>query len=369
MKVVKVRSPFIIEINEPTQLGSKIEIFIWNDGDTEPATPTYTLSKPIPTIDQRQTSYNVSNFVKEYIENTAPQPTTAIETIDSNLNWAYFRVKRYWDDDGTYTELDNELYIGVNGFTNYMDGIQIPEESRMTLLFNPAIKNTYEKKETYPDAFIQYLNVLVDFTDSHDVLQITYERIDGVVYTQDYTFTDLNGIYLFSIGITLAKSYNQFINGCKVSIDLYPVDESERRAAFYTYPICEPKYTPVECDFINRFGGWQTLTFYKAQTNSITAKSNDYKLMPKNFNYNPLVGQSKSFNFSGTQSVTLNTGWVDENYSELITDLLLSETVLLDRKPVILKTQSSELKTKLKNRMINYTLDFEYNFNLINDVV
>ena len=125
----------------------------------------------------------------------------------------------------------------------------------------------------------------------------------------------------------------------------------------------------MECDFINRFGGWQTLTFYKAQTNSITAKSNEYKLMPQYYNYNPLVGQSKSFNFSGTQSVTLNTGWVDENYSELITDLLLSETVLLDRKPVILKTQSSELKTKLKNRMINYTLDFEYNFNLINDVV
>ena len=54
MKVVEIRSPFIIQVNEPTQLGSKIEVFIWRNGDTEPTTPTYTLSKPIPTTNQRQ---------------------------------------------------------------------------------------------------------------------------------------------------------------------------------------------------------------------------------------------------------------------------------------------------------------------------
>lgn len=369
MKVVKVRSPFIIEINEPTQLGSKIEIFIWNNGDTEPTTPTYTLSKPIPTTNQRKTSYNVSNFVKEYIDNIAPiYPSTIAQ--DTNNNWAYFRVKRYWDNAGTFTLLDNILYVGVNGFTNYMDGIQVPEESVVTLLFNPEIKNTYEKRATYPNIFTQYLNILVEFSNPGDVLEIAYNRIDGTIYPQDFSYTSLTGIYLFKIPITLAKSYNQFINGCAVTIIFDPVVGREvDYGTFYTYPICEPKYTPVLCDFINRDGGWQTLTFYKAQTNSVTAKSNDYKLMPKEVDYNPLTGQSKSFNFSGTQSVTLNTGWVDENYSELITDLLLSETILLDKKPVNLKTQSSELKTKLKNRMINYTLEFDYNFNLINDVI
>ena len=369
MKVVKVRSPFIIEINEPTQLGSKIEIFIWNKGDTEPTTPTYTLSKPIPTTNQRQTSYNVSNFVKEYIDNINPVYPSIVEQ-DENNNWAYFRVKRYWNNAGTFTLLDNILYVGVNGFTNYMDGIQVPEDTMVSLLFNPEIKNTYEKRATYPNIFTQYLNILVEFSNPGDLLQILYNRIDGTAYTIDLENTNLTGIYLFKIPITLAKAYNQFINGCAVTIIFDPaVGREVDYGTFYTYPICEPKYTPVLCDFINRSGGWQTLTFYKAQTNSVTAKSNDYKLMPKEVDYNPLTGQSKSFNFSGTQSVTLNTGWVDENYSELITDLLLSETILLDKKPVNLKTQSSELKTKLKNRMINYTLEFDYNFNLINDVI
>jgi len=91
--------------------------------------------------------------------------------------------------------------------------------------------------------------------------------------------------------------------------------------------------------------------------------------MPSAINYNTSKGQVKSFNINGTQTVKLNTGFVDENYSELITDLLLSETVLLDAKPVTVKTQGSDLKTSLKDKLINYEIEFEYAYNLINDVV
>jgi hypothetical protein len=49
--------------------------------------------------------------------------------------------------------------------------------------------------------------------------------------------------------------------------------------------------------------------------------------------------------------------------------LLLSETVLLDDVPVEIKTQSSDIKTSLKDRNINYEMEFEYAFNLINNVI
>jgi hypothetical protein len=370
MKVVKVRSPFIIEINEATQLGSKIEIFIWNFGDTEPVTPTYTLSKPIPTTAQRHTSYNVANFVKEYIDNIAADYPNYVGT-DNVINYALFKVKRYWDNAGVYTLLDTTQYVGVNGFTNYMDGLQIANDTKIQLLFNPEIKNNYEIQSSYPVDTIQYFNVLVEFDDINDLFTVEYENLTGTysaIINIDGTTT---GILLFRIPITLEKIDNNLINGCKIKITYFN-DVPGTTVVFdniFTYPICEPKYTPVLCDFINRHGGWQTITFYKAQTNTVTAKSDEYKLMPNEVNYNPLRGQSKSFNIQGSQNVILNTGWVDENYSELITDLLLSETILIDQKPANLKTQSSELKTKLKNRMINYTMEFQYNFNLINDVV
>lgn len=368
MKVVKVRSPFIIEINEPTQTATKIELFIWNNGDTEPTTPTYTLSKPIATPTQIETYYNVSNFVKEYIDNINPVYPNWLD-IDSPNNFALFRVKTYYKNDEAFILLDNELYVGVNGFTNYMDGLQVADDTYVKLLFNSNIKNNYQSLNIYTVDTIQYLNLLVDFVNDTDQIDIIFNNIEGGYSVPTY-ITGLQGIYMLKIPISLIKVDSNFDKGCKIDISFTP--DGGRPIEFdsvYTYPICEPKYTPVLCDFINRHGGWQTLTFYKAQTNNITTKSDDYKLMSNDVNYNPLLGQGKSFNFRGTQNVTLNTGWIDENYSELITDLLLSETVLLDKKPVNVKTQNTELKTKLKNKMINYTIEFEYNFNLINDVV
>ena len=69
------------------------------------------------------------------------------------------------------------------------------------------------------------------------------------------------------------------------------------------------------------------------------------------------------------QNIRLNTGWVDENYSELIQDLLLAETILLDGKPAEVVTSASELKTSLKDRNINYEIEFQYAYSLINNVI
>ena len=91
--------------------------------------------------------------------------------------------------------------------------------------------------------------------------------------------------------------------------------------------------------------------------------------MPSSIDYNVLQGQKQRFNFQGKQKVICNTGWVEENYFELIQDLLLSETVLLGGQPAIVKSQTSDVKTYIKDKNINYTIEFEYNYGLINDVI
>jgi hypothetical protein len=156
-----------------------------------------------------------------------------------------------------------------------------------------------------------------------------------------------------------------------VDFDTYQfgVDGSPTDFNYFSEQICEPKYTPIVCAYVNRYGGWQFLVFFKANQQSIEVKSNTYNLMPQSINYNTFVGVNKNFNFNGTQKITCNTGWVNENYFELIQDLMLSETILLDNVPVICKSTSTDIKTHLKDKNINYTINFEYNFNLINDVI
>jgi hypothetical protein len=370
MKVVKVRSPFIIDIGSygSTHIGSKIILTIWNKGTTEPTSGLgyYELSKNNPSATQKETYYNVSNYVKEFIDNIKPTKIASFPSYEDNNEWVNFRVKKSWYNGTIYTEISNVQYVGVNGFTTYTQGVNAIEDYFTTgFLSNKLISKNIIKSSS---SLKNYVNWIGEMASGYR-LDLIYLTLDGT-YNVSQSITGLSGIYNFKIPLTKYPTDANFILGNRLDVNLYDASNVQIASdSIYVYINEECKYTPVECTFINREGGWEVLTFFKQQTNSISTKGTDYKLMPSAINYNTSKGQVKSFNINGTQTVKLNTGFVDENYSELITDLLLSETVLLDGKPVTVKTQGSDLKTSLKDRLINYEIDFEYAYNLINDVV
>jgi hypothetical protein len=367
MKVVKVRSPFIIEVNEAGAIGSKVELYIYPNGSSVPATPTYTLSKLNPSTTQLNTSYNVSNYVKEYIDNIKPtKPTGILTTYEDNNEWVKFQIKRYKLVGTTYTLLNTIDYVGINGFTDYLNGVNnIIDNYSSGILSNSSIKKNILKTSSTSKGYVNYI---VDIPSGGKV-EVTYYNLANTLSVTE-NITGLTGIYNLKILLTQYPNNVNFADGCAVSIILKDsLNVILQSAGFDVLSIEECKYTPIECTFINRYGGWEFLTFFKAQTNAVSVKGSEYNLLPDAINYNIYKGQSKVFNINGTQTVKLNTGWVDENYNELITDLLLSETVLLDNKPVKVKTQSHTFKTQLKDKMINFEIDFEYAFDLINDVV
>ena len=72
MSINLSRSPYIIEIAETGQTGSKIELFLWTTG-SQPASPQYTLSKKIPASNNIKTYYNISPYTQEYYNFTTFQ--------------------------------------------------------------------------------------------------------------------------------------------------------------------------------------------------------------------------------------------------------------------------------------------------------
>lgn len=340
MKKIFVRSPYFILINEANQLGSKVELYLYNKGESVPIIPTYTLSKKTPTPTQTENIYNIANYTKEYIKNIAPV-SVSVPTQENNLNWAYCVVKRYTELTlGVYSLLSTETFVCLNGYTDYLGGYNNYDTSAVLPLVNTNI--TY-----YKSTANNYINVFIE-TIANDIVWN-------------------NG------------NENQFFNNTEPSLWKLPYyGNSYLDFSPYTNPrvfnlkaevLCEPKYTPITCTFINRFGGWQYLTFFKANLQSIETTNKEFNLLPSSVNYNALQGQKRTFNQQGKQKIKCNTGWVDENYFDLIQDLLLSEVVLLDNKPAIVKSTSSERKTHLKDKNINYEIEFEFNYGLINDVI
>jgi hypothetical protein len=324
MKKIFIRSPYFIEIDEPGQANAKIEVFLWNAGDTEPTTPIYTLSKDVPNVVQNSISWNVANLAKEFIKPIFPNPVS-VPTEENPDTWCFMKVISYSDD----VEVSDETFVCLNGYTLYPGGENQSNSNAVVPLVNQTI--TFQKTDT----IVPYVNVFYE--------QGEYEII---------------GVGTLSVGSpTMYK--------IPLTADL----NGDGYYEYYSEEICEPKYTPITCTYVNRFGGWQFLTFFKASSSSIEVTSKDFNLMPSSINYNVLQGQKQRFNFQGKQKVICNTGWVDEDYFELIQDLLLSETVLLDGQPAIVKSQTSDVKTYIKDKNINYTIEFEYNYGLINDVI
>jgi hypothetical protein len=356
--IINARSPYFVTINETAQLGSRIKLYLWNDGSSEPSTATYTFSKSIASTSQRANVYNISPYVREYINNVAPDDTT-------ELMWVNVKVERYKEATlGSYTLLDTTTHAGVNGYTLYTDGYNKTDSNdEFVVLANNNIEITYQ--EGIVEAKYPYVNVYADVTSPAEIRAVYKDKHGRNEVTVTYDTGD-KGVIKIPFRTTSIK-YNK---GNTLAIQWRPTGEyTDVTKTFVVTPICEPKFTPVQCAFINRYGGWQFLTFFKAQSNSIQTEGTTFRMLPSAVNYDTSKAQTKSFNINGTQNIKLNTGWVDENYSELIQDLLLSETILLDGKPVEILTNSTDLKTSLRDRNINYEIDFQYGYSLINNVI
>jgi hypothetical protein len=129
----------------------------------------------------------------------------------------------------------------------------------------------------------------------------------------------------------------------------------------------EYRYTPVDIAFQNKEGATQVITMFKEQKDSTSITSEEYES-----NYGQGKHQFIKYNSQARSKFTINTGFVSEDRNETIKQLLLSERVWTISSgiatPINVSTKSLEKKTRVNDRLINYTLEFEYAFNDINNI-
>jgi len=132
----------------------------------------------------------------------------------------------------------------------------------------------------------------------------------------------------------------------------------------------ECRYTPLDIAFQNKEGALQFITFFKAKTESITITSESFE----SDRGQPIDGnhQMVTYNVQGNSKFKMNSGFVDEAMNQTFKQLFLSERVWqfdgTNYIPLKLGSKSLEYKTRMKDRLINYEVEFEYAFNEINNV-
>jgi len=132
----------------------------------------------------------------------------------------------------------------------------------------------------------------------------------------------------------------------------------------------ECRYTPIDIFFQNKEGAMQTLTFFKAKTESMSVTSESFE----SDRGQPIEGnhQMTTYNVQANSKFKMNSGFVDEAMNETFKQLFLSERVWhfngTNYIPLKLGSKNLEYKTRMKDRLINYEIEFEYAFNEINNI-
>jgi len=357
------RSPYIIEIDVANQTSTRIELYLWNTG-SQPASPQYTLSKKIPASNNTATYYNISPYTQEYYTFTTFQ--NIYNTYDTAISTNFvvqYHVKKFKTIGGAETSAGTETGEFINGYGYYMEGAN-PVGFTTVGLDEGTYFYNYDSDLPTSQANAMAGTIDVNFTDVNEFIRYTNLRT-GVV----------TNIAFSTLGLrTFPRVHDSNLaDGNKVEL----IRGASLRWTGTFKSQCEPKYFPVQVDFINKYGSWARIFFQKVKKRNINVKTDKYKINPTTIPYvQTAQGQVKEFNTTGTETIKLNTGWVNDGYAEYLQQLLLSEKVtLLDYEtdtqytPVNVKTKSLEKQTGLNNGMMNYELTFDFAFDIINNVV
>jgi len=338
-----VRSPYIVSKTATVSDVVKAELYLYNNPASVPGTPTYTLSKVIPSSIADTAYFDVSPYCREYIS-FQKFTSASVETAAGNSEYVNLRVIIYVNE---VQELTTD-YVAFDGFGYYEQG------------YNPSLGDTSGITDSH--IFLDEATYYVQETGNGG--GIYYHNVSGSLTVAVYNNTDAISL---NNGVNFVPYIHPSHIGVTNQVDIYEAGAPVR--TYYFEPICEPKYTPIVCDFINQYGVWQQIIFFKASQSNFEATGTEYHFMPENINYDIYENRRQVFNRNAIKSITCNTGFVPESYKNVMKAMLLSEKIMLNDEPVKLRTQNVLLQEHINEKLINYRVEFEYSHNQLNYVI
>lgn len=387
---INVRSPFYIKVSQTNIATATLSLYVYTGtfvANGSVANPKYTISKSVVTAGY--IVFEISELVRDYLD---------IEfdgEYDSQAVWVNAVISTTVSSgsaSATVTPDNTNGFLALDGYGYFEDGIN-SELSRTYLqsnkeIFRPDDQNVRVPVFTEDTSSVSFLykgevkRVQAISSSTNTNAQIDYITVSGADNNDSYKERVL------ADGGTLEDNslLDAFLEGADVGLvdELYINSASGTQVVKISTEPCS-KYEPYKVTFINKFGALQDMYFSLKSTESLNTKGETYKANVVDFGtltydtYKPQVAQ---YNKMGKESITLNTNYISEDYNEVIKQLMMSEQVFLTRLDnpapdsnnletvlaVIPKTQSVTYKTSLNDRLVQYTVDFDYAFDKINTV-
>ena len=388
---INLRSPYYIKVSDTTLTSVELKLYIYTgtftaNGSVAAGTLRYTITKK-PLGSNAYVVFEVSELVRDYLEvefngdyNSEAVWLNAIATVTGGSG------------SETVTPDNTNGFVGLDGYGYFEEGanptlsttalqtnktiialddnlfrvpVFVPGTESVSLLYKGEVKQAIDLSSASVDQTSEQIRYIsANSTSSGDVNYDTYkERVlnDGGTFEDSICLKE----FLDSISIDL--------------IDEIFVASSSDVQVFKVKTLNECLYTPIKVTFVNKFGAFQDLIFFKKSIDKTSVKGESYKSSIfdlATLTYKTYQHQLTQFMVQGSDSITMNTGFLPEDYNQVIEQLMLSEqvwaTFVTDTeeliRPLVPKTKSFTHKTHLNDKLINYTIDFDIANNKINNI-
>ena len=402
----------------------ELEIYIWTGArGSRPASPHITINRTTGFGSNTTHTTDISSLIADQINTNIAKLFNDSILSEQNNRIAWVQI----DYDVTYNTSTNEtgstdIFQVIEGYSyfdegaNYVyeEGVLAPNTEYNTYEYNVEMMPVFlgEYGEGLDIAYGYEARVLADggTIESLGCADIGWNTLrilldDGNYYDFPMTSTLLYGtqaedrIKLIPSGVANLKNWLvgqgsslDVVNSEWYKIQLLDTFNNvidERKFV----PTCEVKYEPIQLAYISRYGTWNYATFFKRSEETINATSQQYRTITGKVTdgvygyslHNPMY---KKYNTNAKRQLTINSGFVAEEFKEVMEQIMLSEYVLVVADSTVTKdgstytytanngtvaanvsTNSLVKKKSVNEKLIEYTLDLEYAFDEINSTL
>lgn len=386
--VINARSPYFIKYTAGSIALTEVslEIRIWNGLKTSPPTSaTYTITKtPLEQVANNTITFEISELIRDYLY-------TEYYNLAVDAVWVKLDATKTFADTTTSTETDTLLALDGFGYfeegSNPRTSIDPTQTSYtpMILQSNQCVQYVMDRYIRIPIFSETEPTLTTNVSDATNFWQLVDEYWEAIPNEWE---DSPSSIQVQDSDDSASKIYYLIIDTANVSdgdtitvTSTSTVGPSQTESITISY-ICENRFDAIRAIFYNKFGALQDIWFPKKSTINTSVTDQrfnrnmiDYSTSP--VSYSIYKHNKKRFDVIANQSITLNTSLIDECLNEPIEQMLMSEQIWLEFptstgvevKPVVIKTSSQTRKTGVNDKaMIQYTVDFDFAYNKINDI-
>jgi hypothetical protein len=389
MAIINTRTPHFVGLSDVNIAYATldIEIYSGNKNTGYTGTPQYSLRKQLITGNVK-IYFEVSELIRDYLDIKFSGFYFDSDQLHT-CKWVRMTKTSFDSNNGQLTQATSTDLV-IDGYSYFEEGNFYSYTGKNILMSNREVfaldDNIYRIPlyigEEVSVAFLRDGEIVGTYANAGGSLlnseQVAHISINGISAYDSFTsrIVKLGGEFENN------KCISQYLNTLSIGkVDSIHIGNTDGTLDIINVKtIDECRYEPKKVTFVNKFGVLQDMYFFKKMVEKMTSKRESYKSnilnLQQSDGYNIYEHTKRDFNITANESMTLSSGFLSESYNEVFKQLMLSEKVWITNRtdtseqvlPINIKTSDITYKTSLNDKLVEYTIEFDNSYNVLNDI-